>query len=96
MPDSQRMVMLWVESGITYIFGAILSAEIALPALGMSPPFVASMHLSGSGAWVEHPQSVLAFGALYFAVQTWLKYGMARPAGTAAAPRVRRVDARRT
>lgn len=94
--DSQRMVMLWVESGITYIFGAILTSQIPLPALGLSPDFVASMHLTGGGARVERPQSVLAFGAIYFAVQAWLKYGMAKPAGTPAASGNRRaVSARR-
>jgi hypothetical protein len=80
--DTQRMMMLWAASGFTYIIGAILTALLPLPRLGISPEFVASMHLSGSGVWVERPYTVLAFGAIYFTVQAWVKYAIARP-GTA-------------
>jgi len=76
--DARRMVTLWVESGITYIFGAILTAVIPLPEFGLTPDAVAALHLPGSGVWVEHPQSVLAFGTLYFAVQVRLKYVAAK------------------
>jgi hypothetical protein len=34
------------------------------------------MHLSGSGEWIQRPQTVLAFGFVYFAVQAWVKYGL--------------------
>ena len=80
--------MLWAASGFTYIIGAVLTALLPLPRLGISPEFVASMHLSGSGVWVEQPYTVLAFGAIYFAVQARVKYAIARP-GTASSGIVR-------
>jgi len=86
--DTQRMMMLWAASGFTYIIGAVLTALLPLPRLGISPEFVASMHLSGSGVWVEQPYTVLAFGAIYFAVQARVKYAIARP-GTASSGIVR-------
>jgi hypothetical protein len=77
--ETKRMMALWAASGITYIFGAILTVLLPLPRLGITPEFVASMHLSGSGEWVERPYTVLAFGAVYFAVQAWVKYAIAGP-----------------
>jgi hypothetical protein len=72
---AQQLTMQWVASGMTYVVGAIATVSLPLPRLGMTPAFVASMHLSGGGEWVERPYTVLAFGALYFAVQAWIKYG---------------------
>jgi hypothetical protein len=75
--ETRRMMLLWVASGVAYVFGAALTVLLPLPHLGITPEFVASMHLSGSGEWVERPYTVIAFGALYFAVQAWLKYALA-------------------
>lgn len=75
--DTRRMMLLWVASGATYVLGAGLTALLPLPRLGVTPAFVASMHLSGGGEWVDRPYTVIAFGALYFAVQAWLKYALA-------------------
>ena len=75
--ETQRAMMLWVASGASYVIGAIVTVTLPLPRLGMTRDFVASMHLSGSGEWIERPYTVLAFGALYFAVQAWAKYGLA-------------------
>jgi hypothetical protein len=79
--DTQRMMMLWAASGFTYLIGAVLTVLLPLPRLGITPEFVASMHLSGSGEWVERPYTVLAFGAIYFAVQAWAKYAIAGSGG---------------
>jgi hypothetical protein len=81
--ETRRMLLLWVGSGLAYVFGAALTVLLPLPHLGITPAFVASMHLTGSGEWVERPYTVLAFGALYFSVQAWLKYALA---GIAAVP----------
>jgi hypothetical protein len=75
--DTRRMMLLWVASGVTYVFGAALTVLLPLPRFGLTPEFVASMHLSGSGEWIDRPYTVLAFGALYFGVQAWLKYALA-------------------
>jgi hypothetical protein len=74
--ETERMMLLWAASGATYVIGAIATSVLPLPALGMKPEFVASMHLSGSGVWIERPQTVLAFGLIYFAIQARVKYGL--------------------
>jgi hypothetical protein len=74
--ETERMMMMWAASCGAYVLGAIATVALPLPALGMTPGFVASMHLSGSGEWIERPQTVLAFGWLYFAVQALVKYGL--------------------
>lgn len=56
----------WMRYLLLYIFFAILTSVVPLPALGLTPEIVAGFHLPGSGTWVEKPQSVLAFGFLYF------------------------------
>lgn len=83
---AQQLTMQWVASGLTYVVGAIATVSLPLPRLGLTPQFVASMHLTGGGEWVERPYTVLAFGASYFAVQAWIKYAAlpARPAARAA------------
>lgn len=74
--ETERMMMTWVASCAVYVLGAIATVMLPLPALGITPEFTASMHLSGSGEWIERPQTVLAFGFLYFAVQAWVKYAL--------------------
>lgn len=56
----------WMRHLLLYIFFAILTSVVPLPAFGLTPEIVAGFHLPGSGTWVEKPQSVLAFGFLYF------------------------------
>ena len=74
--ETGRMMMIWAASCATYVLGAIATVVLPLPALGLTPDFIASMHLPGSGEWIERPQTVLAFGFLYFAVQAWVKYSL--------------------
>jgi hypothetical protein len=81
--ETAWMFKLWVLSGVTYVLGAWLTAIIPLPRFGMTPQFVASLHLSGSGVWIDRPYCVLAFGMLYFAVQAWAKYLMSGRAADA-------------
>lgn len=81
--ETGGMVKLWAASVAAYVIGAIATTLLPLPRLGMTPAFVASLQLSGGGEWVARPQTVLAFGALYFAIQAWTKYALA---GTAPTP----------
>ena len=83
--ETEIMMMTWAASCATYVLGAIVTVVLPLPALGVTPEFIASMHLSGSGEWIERPQTVLAFGFLYFAVQGWVKYSLAVDGGPAPA-----------
>ena len=83
--ETARMGLLWVASALAYVFGAVLTAKLPLPRLGLSPAFVASLHLSGSGEWIERPWTALAFGTLYFALIAWTKYALAGSAGQTSA-----------
>jgi len=74
--EIRRMMLLWLGSALAYVFGAMLTAYLPLPHLGMTPEFIASMHLSGSGEWIERPYTVLAFGLLYFSLQAAMKYAL--------------------
>ena len=86
--EAGGLMGLWVASVITYIIGAMATAVLPLPALGITPEFTASMQMPGSGEWVQRPYTVLAFGMLYVAVQAFAKY-KATPASAlrAAAPK---------
>lgn len=70
----RRMTGAWIVSALAYICLAVLTALVPLPALGITPQVIADLHLSGSGLWIEQPWTVLAFGALYFAVLAWSKF----------------------
>ena len=70
----------WAASAIFYIVGVFATLLLPLPSLGLTREFVASMHLTGSGVWIDHPHTVIAFGALYFAAQAWFKYYVASKA----------------
>lgn len=74
--EAGRMMALWGASALAYLFGAIATVMLPLPALGITPEVIVSMHLPGSGEWIERPYTVLAFGALYFSVQAWAKYAL--------------------
>jgi hypothetical protein len=62
----------WLRHVLLYILLATLTAVVPLPAFGLSSDVVAGLGLSGSGTWVEKPQSVLAFGFLYFGLGAYL------------------------
>ena len=86
--ETSRMVKLWLLSVGAYLFGAFVTTVLPLPRFGMTPAFVASLHINGSGEWDTRPQTVLAFGVLYFSIQAWAKYvmaGAAQPSPTAPA-----------
>jgi len=74
--EAARMMSLWGASALAYLVGAFATVMLPLPALGIAPEVIASMHLPGSGEWIERPYTVLAFGTFYFAVQAWVKYAL--------------------
>ena len=85
--EAGRMMALWGASAFTYVIGAIATVLLPLPALGITPDVIRSMHLPGSGEWIDRPYTVLAFGALYFGVQAWVKYALSGADATQAASR---------
>ena len=87
--ETESQLGLWAASVATYVLGGVATVMLPLPALGITPEFIAAMHLPGRGEWVARPYTVLAFGTLYFAVQAFAKYkatpeaSLARPAKAA-------------
>jgi len=70
---------VWGVSALAYLGGAFFTVLVPLPRLGITPEVVAAMDLSRnmSGAWIDKPWIVLAFGAIYFAVQAAAQYRFA-------------------
>jgi hypothetical protein len=80
------MFKLWAVSVAAYVLGAMITVVLPLPALGMTREFIASMQLTGGGEWNTRPQTVLAFGLLYFSIQAWAKYALSGATAPAGAP----------
>jgi hypothetical protein len=76
--NAYRSSMLCLGSLGAYALGVTVTAYLPLPELGLTPDFVASMQLSGQGTWIKYPQTVLAFGLIYFAMIAWLKFKLGR------------------
>jgi hypothetical protein len=74
--NAQRMMTSWAISGITYLGGVFATVFLPLPALGLTPAAIAALGIPSnmSGLWIEKPWTVIAFGALYFAVLSWTKF----------------------
>ena len=71
--DMYRALRQQVASALAYLGGAIFTAFVPLPSLGITPEVIENLHLTGSGLWIEQPWTVLAFGALYFALLAYAK-----------------------
>ncbi|NZA27158.1 hypothetical protein H0E84_12280 [Luteimonas sp. SJ-92] len=69
-PDLRhRLQSAWAVAVMTYLVGVAATVMLPVPRLGLTPAVVAELGLSGSGLWSTRPQTVIAFGAFYFAVQ---------------------------
>jgi hypothetical protein len=66
----------WVATLGTLFVAMAIAVLLPLPSLGLTREFVHSMKLSGSGDLVEHPETLIAFGLIYFSLQAWLKVAM--------------------
>jgi hypothetical protein len=87
--DVQKRDLLsrtWIASVMFYLLGVFATLFIPLPQFGLTSEFVASMHLSGSGLWIDKPQTVIVFGALYFGALARFKFYLSSKAGSASAP----------
>lgn len=73
----------WMASVIYYLLGVFATIFIPLPKFGLTTDFVASMQLSGSGLWIEKPQTMIVFGALYFGALAHFKFYLAKTAAPA-------------
>jgi hypothetical protein len=71
--ESQRVKALWGISVLAYLVSVFAGVLIPLPQLGITDEILPRLALPGSGLWIEHPQTVLASGAIYFVLVAWSK-----------------------
>ncbi len=74
---SQRAMSRWGISVLLYILGVVMTSLLPLPRLGLTPDVIATLGIPGSGLWVDSPQKLLAFGALYFGLLAFDELGYA-------------------
>jgi hypothetical protein len=70
---AHRLQSGWALGCLAYVLGVLATLMLPLPRLGLDAAVVADAALVGSGHWVEHPHTVVAFGLLYFATHAWAK-----------------------
>ncbi len=74
VPDEQTRAFVargWV-AGVTYFLaGLFLVFLLPLPALGLTPSWVADHPIIGGEAWSGEPQKLMAFGVFYFGLTAW-------------------------
>lgn len=77
--EARRQQIIWASSAAAYILGVFVTILVPIPRWGLTPDVVAQIGVAntGSGLWQQHPQTVLAFGALYFAVVACLRWSFA-------------------
>lgn len=77
MPDADRRHQLasdWAIGVMAYLAGVFITTLLPVPRLGLTRTVAAAADLPGeSGLWVTHPQSVVAFGAIYFGALALVK-----------------------
>ena len=83
----QRLASAWALSCMAYLGGVFLTLFLPLPRLGLSTEVVAAAGLEGSGHWIEHPHTVVAFGLIYFGFLAWTKVKDIRLPQTDRAPK---------
>jgi len=71
--ERDRQKKLVGFSVLAYIGGIFLTTLLWVPELGVTDEVRNLADLPGSGLWVDDPQSVLAFGFLYFGATAWFK-----------------------
>ena len=75
-PDAevQRVKALWAISVAAYLLSVFAGVLIPVPQIGLSDEILPRLALPGSGLWIEHPQTVIASGAIYFTLVAWSKW----------------------
>jgi hypothetical protein len=69
-----RMQSAWALSAMAYLGGVFLTVMMPLPRLDMTRAIQPEFGLPGSGHWIDHPHTVVAFGAIYFGFLAWAKW----------------------
>ena len=72
--ETQRVKALWALSVAAYLLSVFAGVLLPLPALGITDDVIPKLGLVGSGLWIDHPQTVIASGAIYFFLVAWSKW----------------------
>jgi len=78
--EISRQMALWGLSVAAYLAAVFAGVLLPLPELGIRHEMLSTFGLTGSGLWVEKPQTVIASGAIYFAIMAWSKWKWGAPA----------------
>jgi hypothetical protein len=65
--EKARMQISWAMSLFFYLLGAGVTTVFPVPAFGITAEVVSRQEFTGGGLWELEPQTVIAFGFLYFA-----------------------------
>lgn len=77
--EIRRQQALWGTGALFYILGAFATTLLPIPELGMTAQVREQLGIAatGKGLWQQKPQTVLAFGALYFGAMAWVRWKLA-------------------
>lgn len=70
----ERVRSDWALAAIAYLGGVFATVILPVPQFGITSAVRADLDLPGSGHWISHPESVIAFGALYFGFMAYAKW----------------------
>lgn len=77
LPTDERRLRMqsdWAVGVMAYLGGVFATIFLPIPRLGITPEVIRDLNLPGGGLWVDKPQTVIAFGAIYFGVLAWVKF----------------------
>lgn len=77
--EAGRQMGLWAFSVAAYLAAVFAGVIVPWPQLGITTQAIPHLGLTGGGLWVEHPQTVMASGLLYFAASAWSKWKWGAP-----------------
>ena len=61
-----RMMGEWAAGVAFYVLGVFITLMPIIPRFSLTPEFVSTLSIEGSGVWIEQPHTVIAFGVIYF------------------------------
>jgi hypothetical protein len=70
----ERVRSDWALAAMAYLGGVFATVILPVPQFGITSAVRADLDLPGSGHWISHPESVIAFGALYFGFMAYAKW----------------------
>lgn len=65
---------VWAASVVFYLLAVMMGLLLPLPYFGITPDIVPLLEMSGSGEWLERPQTVIASGVIYFFLLAFSKF----------------------